>query len=532
MLNGGDKVWAVVHFTEPVVVSGAPILKLRVGTEVVDAIYDPVNSSGPQAWFALTITTGLNDINGISIPGGTIVLPEGSSIKDKGGNVANLIYNSVADNGSFKVDTTITKPTFGPASIGNNDRIVSVEEVDQKVSGTAEGGDEVVISFDGQLLGKETVGSNGTWEFQLTQERLAIIGLGANKQLSAEARDAAGNRSESVKSNVFSVHTSEPPPPIITEAGGGNSIIDNLAGDAWVSGTALPGTKIRIDVQGPQRPTGTAPSITAPSIIREPQVDSLGLRSYQFTKADLDLLNTKEGDQIQIQAIATDPLNQESQPSEQYEVGIDLARPMITSTRIYRIQDGEFSSGTVAANENVYIEMVLSEPVSVIENPTVQLMADRSLLSATFIPSQPSTDRVYFSYLNTTNTPIDLATLKLAPNPVKLTANASIRDSLTRDLQPTNLDYRDETYSNTTAGFDRITGLVLDGETGDRLEIDVVGSMTAMMVSTNLSGISAADTITELNQLFNSTNGTAVGSKFSGKGTTALLTSNLTAVAS
>jgi hypothetical protein len=83
-------------------------------------------------------------------------------------------------------------------------------------------------------------------------------------------------------------------------------------------------------------------------------------------------------------------------------------------------------------------------------------------------------------------------------------------------------DYTAPTSSNPTDGIDRITNLVLNGNAGDRIDVNIAG--TAVYASATIAGaIAAADTEAELNALFNSATGSET-TKFAGGGnTTALL---------
>lgn len=91
-------------------------------------------------------------------------------------------------------------------------------------------------------------------------------------------------------------------------------------------------------------------------------------------------------------------------------------------------------------------------------------------------------------------------------------------------------DYNLSGYSNANPAFDTITGFRFDGASGDRIDLDdFFLSNFNLTVAESVSGaanIAAADTIDELNALFNSTNGTAATDFTGGGDASALLTTN------
>lgn len=121
-VNVGDVVTATVTFSKSVTITGSPTLGLNIGGTVVQAAYSS-GSGSTSILFTYTIQSGQTDANGISIDANSISL-NGGTINDSVGNVATLTHTAVADNASYKVDTTppslSTVAITGSAGILNN----------------------------------------------------------------------------------------------------------------------------------------------------------------------------------------------------------------------------------------------------------------------------------------------------------------------------------------------------------------------------------------------------------------------------
>ena len=103
-LNAGDVLTATVTMSEATTVTGTPQLALNIGGTTVQANY--ASGSGSSALtFTYTIQSGQTDLNGVSIAANALTL-NGGTLKDAAGNDATLTFAAVADNASYKVDTT------------------------------------------------------------------------------------------------------------------------------------------------------------------------------------------------------------------------------------------------------------------------------------------------------------------------------------------------------------------------------------------------------------------------------------------
>jgi hypothetical protein len=96
--------------------SGALVLRLKVGADTVDATY--AGGSGTQTLtFTYTVEAGRNDGSGISIDESALALSGGATLRDGVGANALLAHGAVADDASYRVDTT--PPVAGTLALAN-----------------------------------------------------------------------------------------------------------------------------------------------------------------------------------------------------------------------------------------------------------------------------------------------------------------------------------------------------------------------------------------------------------------------------
>ena len=97
----GDEVQATVTFSKPVAVTGDPRLVLQMGNQARSA--DLFAVSAERARFRYFVKASDSDGDGISIPANAVRL-NGGSIRDSGGNDADLTHEAVPDDPQRKVD--------------------------------------------------------------------------------------------------------------------------------------------------------------------------------------------------------------------------------------------------------------------------------------------------------------------------------------------------------------------------------------------------------------------------------------------
>ena len=104
-LNQGDVLTVTVNMNEVTTVTGTPQLALNIGGTTVQANY--VGGTGTTALtFSYTIAANQTDTNGISLAANALTQSNGSTLRDSFGSDAILDTLVVADNASYKVDTS------------------------------------------------------------------------------------------------------------------------------------------------------------------------------------------------------------------------------------------------------------------------------------------------------------------------------------------------------------------------------------------------------------------------------------------
>ena len=192
----GELVSVVVTFSEPVAVTGTPILGLRVGEDAKQAIYES-GAASSKLVFTYSVIEGDEDTNGVGIEANSLSL-DGGMIRGESGDAALLGHERLEDDplhqadgirpelaagkeASVKKDTLLL--TFAEALDGSltpeaEDFRVEVEGKDQDVSEVVVGGSTVRLSLASAVKARESV----------------TVSYAADTEAEAQPiRDAAGN---------------------------------------------------------------------------------------------------------------------------------------------------------------------------------------------------------------------------------------------------------------------------------------------------------------------------------------------------
>ena len=192
----GELVSVVVTFSEPVAVTGTPILGLRVGEDAKQAIYES-GAASSKLVFAYSVAEGDEDTNGVGIEANSLSL-DGGMIRGESGDAALLGHERLEDDplhqadgirpelaagkeASVKKDTLLL--TFAEALDGSStpeaeDFRVEVEGKDRDVSKVRVGGSTVRLSLASAVKARESV----------------TVSYAADTEAEAQPiRDAAGN---------------------------------------------------------------------------------------------------------------------------------------------------------------------------------------------------------------------------------------------------------------------------------------------------------------------------------------------------
>ncbi len=117
----GEEIVAILTFSEPVAVSGAPYLDIVIGEHTRRAAYLRSDTSGAALVFAYTVQQEDRDDDGISIAANSVGL-NGGSITGAGGNDAVLEHPAIADLDSHKVDGSASPFTAEPQTAATPQR--------------------------------------------------------------------------------------------------------------------------------------------------------------------------------------------------------------------------------------------------------------------------------------------------------------------------------------------------------------------------------------------------------------------------
>jgi len=355
-LNAGDVVSVTVNFSENVTVTGTPQLALNIGGTTVQASYSSGSGTGALV-FTYTILAGQTDSNGISINTNALSL-NGGTIKDAAGNNATITAASVADNASFKVDTTapsapsITSvtddatPLTGTLTSGSstNDTDLTVKV---SLTGTGALAGDTIQLYNGtstaSQLGTSYTITGGDITAGFANVQTGTLSNGTTYTVTARVTDAAGNQS-AVSTNSFTVteDTTAPNAPSITSAFDNVSPVTGTIANNGVTndttltlgGTAEAGSTVTIyDTDGTTvLGTGTAAGGTFSGIT----ISALGEGSHTLT------------------ARATDAAGNQSAASTSFTVTVDTTNPTAGTLSLANYTDSGTSSSDLVSTDKTF----------------------------------------------------------------------------------------------------------------------------------------------------------------------------------
>ena len=205
-----DWVSVVVTFSEPVTVTGSPILELRVGEDAKQAVYES-GAASSKLVFAYLVVEGDEDTNGVGIEANSLSL-DGGTIRGESGDAALLGHERLEDDplhqadgirpalaagkeASAKKDTLLL--TFAEALDGSltpeaEDFRVEVEGKDRDVSEVVVGGSTVRLSLASAVKAGESV---------------TVSYAGSTEAEAQPIRDAAGNDASEVTEQAVTNRT-------------------------------------------------------------------------------------------------------------------------------------------------------------------------------------------------------------------------------------------------------------------------------------------------------------------------------------
>ena len=197
--NAGKLVPISVTFSDPMTVTGAPVLALNDGGT---ATYDPTHSSGATLVFDYTVRQGQNALalepSGITLGSATI--------KDIAGNAADLsgVATVLTPTGgtSVIIDTEVPLVT---EALANNTGQAPNDTYDPTLTGVADPNATVIFTEGTKVLGTTTADASGDWTFLPTRAEGLVPGPNT---VVASDTDAAGNTGTA--SLTFTLDTDNP----------------------------------------------------------------------------------------------------------------------------------------------------------------------------------------------------------------------------------------------------------------------------------------------------------------------------------
>ncbi len=175
----GENIDVVVTFSEPVVITGTPILGVTVGSVIRSFSYFDQPSS-TQIRFRYTVVAGDEDDDGIQIGANALTASGTNSIRDLAGNDADLSHFAQSISSNHKVDAVVASAVWSespshrnqqtvPFFIRFSEGLVGIDSSDFSTSGTARGCVVQVDFLDLMRRVTVTCASDGTVRVELRE---------------------------------------------------------------------------------------------------------------------------------------------------------------------------------------------------------------------------------------------------------------------------------------------------------------------------------------------------------------------------
>lgn len=230
----GEHLDFVVTFGEDVLIGdgGSSILVVDIGGVLRQAGY--VSHTADALTYRYTVAEG-DEAEGIGVGG---LEPNGSTIGDVAGNIADLALSGVGDARGVSVDGVVPAAPSGLGLAAASDSGVPgdglTNDATPTITGTAEAGSTVRLLAGQEVLGSATADADGAWSIEVSAE----LDDGEHS-LRATATDAAGNVSQESEPFLVLIDTTAPPVPEligdrIRETAGADAVVGRLSADEIV----------------------------------------------------------------------------------------------------------------------------------------------------------------------------------------------------------------------------------------------------------------------------------------------------------
>ena len=203
----GDEIEVTVRFSETVVVTGTPQMRLRVGSRTRTASY--LSGTGTaKLVFAYEVDEGEEDTDGVSIEANRLSL-NGGTIEDAADNPADLAHEAVAAQAGHQVDGV--RPVFVSAAVDGASLTLTYGEALDEGSRPAPG--DFTVQVDGTARSVSGVSVSGSVVILTLNPAVAHGDTGIRVSYTPDAnpiRDAVGNDALGLSSRSVTNTTGAP----------------------------------------------------------------------------------------------------------------------------------------------------------------------------------------------------------------------------------------------------------------------------------------------------------------------------------
>ncbi len=218
----------------------------------------------------------------------------------------------------------VNPPVLNINSAGGLDRLISSQEGDTEIHGTAQLINSPVIISSGQIMLGQAQVSNGAWSYQLTAENLIDLQQGVGKEITAsQTRTVGGNDYTGSTTVTVAIDTLAPNDPVINDVAFNNLInAVQVVQGVSLTGTAEAGARLELTVAG---------------ITKALTVNEQGQWTYTLNTADFKALETSGAD-IKMVAVSVDAAGNRSNAVEK-AFSVDTLAPLLGLVRLADVSD-------------------------------------------------------------------------------------------------------------------------------------------------------------------------------------------------
>lgn len=249
----------------------------------------------------------------------TYTLTDADLINGYGDQLISAVATDAAGNESDPVTIAITLEDTTPpalsASVVNKYDFIT-KQINVSLTGTAEIGSNVMITFSDDSTAEPTVDENGNWTYDFTEDNYLLADQGM-VNLSIVATDEAGNESDAAEYEVSVPDNIAPPAPVF----------DSF--DVLNVGDVLTGS---VDLSREADDVFVTLTFGDEVITKPIAVDADGNWSYEVKYKDLNTFDDT-GKPVRFEtvtAVATDAAGNQSEVSEEFAIPLPMANVAIT----------------------------------------------------------------------------------------------------------------------------------------------------------------------------------------------------------